>query len=101
MQKKEKNNPETSITIGKYVYIDEEDCLHTKRTCLFTRIIINEEVKSCAVKFVDTSVYRGCTRFCASCVNDETYDALKEIEIRHNQRIEETERKNLYVDFGE
>ena len=71
----------------KYVYIDEYNCLHTKKDCLWHINQENWERPTHAIIFIQKNKllpYAGRT-YCRKCVDAEDYEELRGI-MTHNYR---------------
>lgn len=90
-----KVNDSNSKVIGKYVYLDDNNVVHIYSHCdkLTDNDVFNEHQicanRSYAKRMIDTVDFKipniEYLRVCASCVDDDTYEALLEIADKHNK----------------
>lgn len=80
---------ETTSTdrIGNYLYVDSEDCIHTRRRCS----ALHSQFKALyRIDFVDTLYLRNddFIWYCSHCVSERNYQKINEIISRNTQRNE-------------
>lgn len=82
---KEKETKEP--VIGKYVYMDSQNILHTKKHCYMGMTVtdINGGEYWKPIEFVDTACIRfgHLRKLCPCCVKDEQYEILNKIAHRN------------------
>lgn len=72
--------------LGKYVYIDDMEILHTRETCVKLRCGNDDDGhKIYGKRILETSriLLGDNQRFCTHCVNDKTYQELVSISERN------------------
>lgn len=68
---------ETESRVGKYLYVDAKDCLHTRLRCQAMR----SEYGTYRVDFLDTLTIKAndFDWFCSQCVDNDAYEQIIEI----------------------
>ncbi len=87
--KEDKKSPHD---IGKYVYIDSQNILHTKKKCVLGMQITDAAGNNYykAIDFIDTTqlTKEHIKSMCTWCVEDEQYSQLKHIAEKHEEIID-------------
>lgn len=82
---------DTNHSIGKYVYVDSRDVLHSKKCYVGTKVT-NEYGQSITlpIQFIDTTSISSqhLKNLCPICVTDEQFDILQRIANRNEEIID-------------
>lgn len=82
----------SSISLGKYVYIDTQNILHTKNRCVLGMKATDENGTDSykSIEFLDTAkiTTTNLKTCCCWCVTDEHYEQLKLIADKKEEIIE-------------
>lgn len=75
-------------TLGRYVYIDSHNILHSKTPCVLGMKVTEDEGEGYykSIQFIDTTsiTTKHLQSLCPWCINDDLFDQLKQIVERHD-----------------